>query len=130
MSKNLLDVNIILRFLVNDDPKKADKVKKILQGSKPKNILPDVVLAEIVWVLSSYYGQPKSSVIEKMRALIHLDSIECNLALLDSTFTFWEYHNISFIDAYLLAKSQLEDLTLYSYDKKLTKISGVNVQEP
>ena len=130
MPKNLLDTNLIIRFLLNDDPKKADAVGKLLRGKKERNVLPEVVMAEIIWVLSSYYQQTKPFIIDKMRALIHVESVECNQSLLDASLTYWERHNISFIDSYLLSKAQKEDLILYTYDRKLTKISGVESREP
>src|SRR5687768_11130458 len=101
MSKNIIDTNLIIRFLVNDDPGKALQVEKLLKDTHNKNILLDTVIAEIVWVLLSYYSLSKKEVIEKIRALIHVDSIDCNDYLLNRALSIWENYNLSYIDSYI-----------------------------
>ncbi len=130
MSKNLLDTNLIIRFLVNDDSKKVSKVEKLLADKNNTNILLDTIVAEIIWTLSSYYSLNKSEVIEKIRALIHLDTIDCNAVLLNKALSVWEENNISYIDSYIVAVSKLGNISLFSYDGKLKSISGVTVKEP
>ena len=106
MAKILLDTNLIIRFLVHDDPEKALRVKKVLLDYKNTNALLDTVVAEIIWVLSSYYEQDKFSIVEKIRALVHVDTIVCNKSLLDRSLTVWENNNISFIDSYIIATAE------------------------
>lgn len=130
MPKILIDTNLIIRFLVNDDSEKASRVKKVLQEDKNTKILLDTVVAEIVWVLSSYYEQDKLSIIDKIRALIHVKTISCNKILLDRSLAIWENNNISFIDSYICATAQLKDLKIYSYDLKFDKISSIIRVEP
>src|SRR3990172_12961570 len=125
MPKILIDTNLIIRFLVNDDSDKASRVKKVLQEDKNTKILLDTVVAEIVWVLSSYYEQDKLSIIDKIRALIHVKTISCNKILLDRSLAIWENNNISFIDSYICATAQLKNLKIYSYDFKFDKISSI-----
>ncbi len=130
MSKNLLDTNLIIRFLVNDNPKKVSRVEKLLSDKDNVNILLDTIVAEIIWVLSSYYSLNKSEVIEKISALIHLDTIDCNAVLLNKALSIWEENNISYVDSYLVAVAKLGNIPLYSYDEKLKSISQVTVKEP
>ena len=130
MPKILIDTNLIIRFLVNDDSDKASMVKKVLQEDKNTKILLDTVVAEIVWVLSSYYEQDKLSIIDKIRALIHVKTISCNKILLDRSLAIWENNNISFIDSYICATAQLKNLKIYSYDFKFDKISSITRVEP
>ncbi len=130
MSKNLIDTNLIIRFLVNDDPQKVSKVEKLLKDKNNTNIILDTVVAEIIWVLSSYYDLNKSDVVEKVRALIHVETIECNAFLISRALTIWEENNISYIDAYLAAVAQLGEITLYSYDKKFSSMPTIKVREP
>jgi|SRR3989344_2570679 len=130
MSKNLIDTNLIIRFLVNDNPKKATKVEKLLKDKNNQNVLLDTVIAEIIWVLNSYYNLKKHDIIEKIEALIHVDTIECNEIVIGRTLTIWKEYNISFIDAYLVAVADLGGMTLYSYDKNFDSIDTVIVKEP
>lgn len=130
MSKNLLDTNLIIRFLVNDNPKKVNRVEKLLSDKNNTNILLDTIVAEIIWVLSSYYSLNKTDVIEKMNALIHLDTIDCNAVLLNKALSIWQENNISYVDSYLVAVAKLGNISLFSYDAKLKSINSLTVQEP
>lgn len=130
MPKILIDTNLIIRFLVNDDHQKAARVKKILADDKVTNVLPDLVIAEIIWVLSSYYELEKASIIKKIRALIHVRTIDCNKTLIDQSLTNWGKYNISFVDSYLVAMAELKGLNIYSYDFKFDKVASVTRLEP
>lgn len=130
MSKNLIDTNLIIRFLVNDNPKKVSRVEKLLKDKNNKNILLDTVVAEIIWVLSSYYSLNKPDIVEKIKALIHVDTIECNAFLINRALTLWEEYSISYIDAYLAAVSELGNITLYTYDQNFKSISAITTKEP
>ncbi|MBI4039065.1 PIN domain-containing protein [Candidatus Daviesbacteria bacterium] len=130
MSENLLDTNLIIRFLVNDNPKKVSRIEKLLSNKNNTNILLDTIVAEIIWVLSSYYSLGKSEVIEKINALIHLDTIDCNAVLLNKALSVWKENKISYVDSYLVAVAKLGNIPLFSYDAKLKSINSVTVQEP
>ena len=130
MAKILIDTNLIIRFLVNDDPEKALRVKKVLQEAKNIKVLLDTVVAEIIWVLSSYYEQDKPSIVEKIRALLHVETVSCNKSLLDQSLTIWEKNNLSFIDSYIIATAEADDLKIYSYDLKFDKVPTITRLEP
>lgn len=130
MAKNLIDTNLIIRFLVNDDPQKVSRVEHLLKDKSNKNILLDTVIAEIIWVLLSYYSLQKVDVAGKIRALIHVDTIECNAFLINRALTIWEENVISYIDAYLAAVAELGNMTLYTYDKRLKILSTIVAKEP
>ena len=130
MPKSLIDTNLIIRFLVNDNPQKVSKVEKLLKDKGNTNILLDTIVAEIIWVLSSYYSLNKKEIIDKVRALIHVETIECNAFFLDRSLTLWAENNISYIDAYLVTIAELGNMTLYSYDKKLKSVPGITIKEP
>lgn len=130
MSKNLIDTNLIIRFLVNDDPLKASQVEALLKDKTHKNILLDTIISEIIWVLTSYYELEKLEIIEKIRALIHVESVECNDFLINRALSIWGEYTISYIDAYITAVANLGNMPLYSYDRKLSSIKEITVLEP
>lgn len=130
MSKNLIDTNLIIRFLVNDRPAKVAKVEKLLKNKDNQNILLDTVIAEIIWVLGSYYTLDKLDIIKKIKALIHVDTIECNAFLINRALTLWEENNISYIDSYLASVAELGNMTLYTYDRKFNSITTISTKEP
>jgi len=130
MQRGIIDTNLVLRFLVNDDPQKVKRVEKLLQNKRDQNILLDTVVAEIVWVLQSYYSLEKLEIIEKIRALIHIDSIDCNTGIIDRALTLWKNNAIAYIDAYLVATAEHKNMPLYTYDKRLHGLKFIMCKEP
>lgn len=128
----VLDTNIITRFLTSDTPEQAKKVERLLNQSFPKSLyIPDLIIAEIVYVLLSYYQLSKKEVIEKVNILLDFEKFKTNKRLLKKTLETFEQYNISFVDAYLCALHLLgKNKFIYSFDKKLEKVKGVNIQSP
>lgn len=125
----VIDANLILRYFLGDP--EAGRVEKLLK-SKIKLLLSDVILAETVWVLDSYYKWDRSKIVESLSLLIKLPSIVCNKLLLAETLTILgRQKNFDFADAYsvaLMKQSKIKDI--YSFDKDFDKIQGVNRLEP
>lgn len=126
----LLDANLIVRFLVNDDLKKADAVEKLLRG-KEELLLTDVTVAEIIWVMASYYKHSPKKICEEIESLLHLPIIKCNRKTLLCGLEFYREFNIDWIDAYSAAFAIEENIKeIYSYDKDLDKIKVISRIEP
>ena len=129
--RKLLDTNLFIRFLLKDIPSQAQAVKKILETGSEELILTDVGLAEIVWVLTSYYQLPKTEVVDKLLNLLALKTIQANKDILVRALKSYQSLNIDFIDAYLGAYAQNQGLSdIYSYDRDFDKIKYLNRREP
>ncbi|MDP3982565.1 MAG: PIN domain-containing protein [bacterium] len=127
----LLDANIIIRLLTGDSSKQAEAVASLLKNARPNELeLPDVVLAEIVWVLQSYYSLNKPAIIASLRALAETKSIKLNRELFGLVISIYQANNISYIDAYVAARSKIENKILYTFDQQLRKIAGSNGKTP
>ena len=127
----LLDANIILRLLTEDSSKQAEAIASLIRNARPNELeLPDVVLAEIVWVLQSYYSLKKPAIITSLRALIETKGIKLNRELLGLIISIYQDNNISYIDAYLTARSKIENKILYTFDKRLEQIAGSKGKTP
>ena len=74
-----LDTNVILRYLLQDDPKQASQVNRIfeqlLSGENPGFICVATML-EIVWVLRSLLRQTNSQIATHLENLLAADSLE------------------------------------------------------
>lgn len=125
----VIDANLILRYLLGDQ--EAGKVERLLRG-KNKLLLSDVILAEIVWVLDSYYKWDRSKIVESLISLVRLSPIVCNKLLLTETLIILgKQRSFDFADAYsvaLMDMSRIKDI--YSFDKDFDKISKINRLEP
>lgn len=123
-----IDSNLILRFLL-DDPG-ADKIEKLLRSNK-KLILTDVTIAEIVWVLGSFYKWDRKTITNAITGLINLDSVVSDQDLFLIVLKIFKTHNVDFIDAYLAANLIREgNGVVYSFDRDFDKIPKVKRAEP
>ncbi|OGE64414.1 hypothetical protein A3I48_01670, partial [Candidatus Daviesbacteria bacterium RIFCSPLOWO2_02_FULL_36_7] len=119
----LIDTNLIIRFLLKDNLTQAEAAKTILTQSDEDLILPDIAVAEVVWVLQSVYEFKKQEVIEKIFELLKLSSLIINSSLLTNSLVIYQNHHISFVDAYLMAYCEYYKLAgIYSFDKGLDKV--------
>ena len=125
----VIDANLILRYLLGDP--EAGRVEKLLK-SKVKLLLSDVILAEIVWVLDSYYKWDRSKVVESLILLVKLPSIACNKFLLVETLMILKQQSsFDFADAYSVAlMKSLKIKDIYSFDRDFDKLPEVNRFEP
>jgi predicted nucleic-acid-binding protein len=130
------DTNLFLRYLTNDVPVQADAVEQLLHRASDGEIVlvtNSLVIAEIVWTLESYYGLSRSSIKDKILAILNTPGLEAAEGDLLLEAIFWyEDKNIDFIDAFngawLLAQGLV---TTYTFDRKhFSRIEGIKVQVP
>ncbi len=130
-----VDTNIFIRYLTNDIPEKADRCEEIFRKAvnREENLYTtDMVIAEIVWVLESYYELPKREIQEKVGKILNTPNlIGPNRDLILTALTLYTEINIDFIDAYNGLILRNEDIIdVYSYDKHYDRISWLNRIEP
>jgi len=68
-----LDTNVLIRFLVNDDPRQAKAVYRIFKQSESDAevfYVSALVLLETVWVLESVYESTRQEIIETIDELL------------------------------------------------------------
>ena len=46
----VLDTNVLLRYLLNDEPKQAERARRLMESASQLTVTPTIVL-ELVWVL-------------------------------------------------------------------------------
>lgn len=127
----VVDTNIIIRFLVGDQEEKTKKIKKLFEDEKEKLVLTDVTVAEIVWVLSSYYKQNKEEIVEEILSLLEVTNVVSNKSLLTQALSYFLEYSIDYIDAYLVAYARVNKSTgILSFDKSIDKVKEVKRYEP
>ncbi len=68
-----IDTNVLLRFLVMDDPVQAAKAVELVERAvqeQQRVFLSDIVLCETVWVLRSAYRASKRDIVTTLRRLL------------------------------------------------------------
>jgi len=130
-----LDTNIFIRFLTDDVPEKADACEKIFKKAVEKEetlFTTDLVIAEIVWVLESFYELPKKEVQDKVEKILNTPNLICpHKDLILSALILYSEKNIDYIDAcnaLTLKEKGIEEL--YSYDKHYDRIDWLTRLEP
>ncbi len=136
MKKAFLDTNIFIRYLTNDDPQKADRVEALLNeaaGGRVRLVTADIILAEIVWVLESFYKLKRSEIAEKIKAIVHTPGlIVLTRVDLDRVVDDYAQYGIDFIDALMVNMMDYHGIdSVYSFDRKhLNRMTRVRRLEP
>ncbi|MGA1839398.1 MAG: PIN domain-containing protein [bacterium] len=121
-----VDTNIFIRLLTNDDPEKAKRCEELFKAAKKNEeelYTSELVIAEIVWVLESYYDLPKGEVKEKVEKILNTHNLFCpNKDILYESLMNYFLKNIDFIDALMKRKNILK---IFLYDSDFDKISSL-----
>jgi predicted nucleic-acid-binding protein len=131
-----VDTNLFIRYLTNDDPKKADRVERLLNeaaAGKVRLVTAEMVLAETVWVLESSYSLKNTEVAPLIRAILATPGLDVtNAPLVARALEHYELRNIDFIDGYIAAVMEKHGITeLYSFDKKhISRLKTISRKEP
>jgi predicted nucleic-acid-binding protein len=74
-----VDTNVLVRFLVNDDPAQANAVRELFATAERQREaywVPVLVVMEAIWVLESAYGVGRSELIATLNDLLLLPVLE------------------------------------------------------
>jgi len=126
-----VDTNILVRHLVGDPPAMAKRATAFL-ASQPELYLAELIVAETVYVLESFYKAPRDQVATAMRSLIAMRSmITLNPALLLRAIEVYEVDRLDFAEAYLGACAETAGVdTIASFDEAIDRVTTVTRIEP
>jgi predicted nucleic acid-binding protein len=126
-----LDTNIVVRHLTGDPPDMAARATAYLQ-SETDLLLADLVAAETVYVLESFYESPRDQVAQAIRSLVAFDSVVCvDPALLLRAVEVYEMDRVDFAEAYLVASAESTGVgRIASFDRSLDRVHSVERIEP
>jgi len=122
----IIDTNIVLRYLMNDSPDLSPKAKEIIE----QNIVevPVEVLCEVVYVLSGYYKVDRQNVSAKLKQFF--EQTQCTLTNRDVILKGLEYfgkHNLDFVDCLLAGYAKVSKDKVFTFDDKLEKLIKHNI---
>lgn len=127
----LLDTNIPIRHLTGDPPGQARKATAFLRQSQ-ELILVDLIFAELVYVLESYYERPKAEVAQLARSLLALDSIvTADHDVLLRSLDLYELQKLDYGEAYLVALAETSGIEkIASFDRQLDRVKTIERVQP
>ena len=126
-----VDTNVVVRFLVKDDPDQAQRARALIEVETV--FVPTSVLLEAEWVLRSAYRLQHQAVVAGLRGFLRLPSVfaqdqEATFAALD-----WAEQGMDFADALHLASAASCE-AFASFDRSLErtarKVGAMRVWTP
>ena len=115
-----VDTNILLRFLLADDPDQHSIASRLLEEAEAV-IVPMVALCEAVWVLSRTYRLSRAEIAEMIRALVEAETIECDMDLVQTGLATLEAGG-DFADGVIARQGQFKRADVFvSFDRKAVR---------
>lgn len=116
-----VDTNVVVRFLVGDDPKQTEKARQVI-GREPV-FVPRTVVLEVEWVLRGVYGMAVERVIPALRALAGLPGVTFEDAAMVAKAMEWAEAGLDFADAlHLAAAGKCKEFV--TFDKRFANIAS------
>jgi len=126
-----VDTNVLIRHLTRDPPDQAERATRFL-ATADDLLLPDLIVAELAYVLGSFYKAPRPQVATSIRAILVYPSIRTlDRDLLLRAVEVYEYEGLGFADAYLVASAERSGVgTIVSFDRSIDRVTTVRRFEP
>lgn len=126
-----VDTNILIRHLTFDPPQMAARATAYL-GAEDDLYLTDLVVAETIYVLESFYEVPRPRVANAIRSLLAFVSmIVVDRGLLLRAVELYETARLDFAEAYLVACAESTGIfRVASFDKTIDRVGTVIRVEP
>jgi predicted nucleic acid-binding protein len=126
-----VDTNVLVRHLTGDPPDLAAGATAYLAAAD-ELLLPDLIVAETVYVLESYYEVPVDDVARLVRSVIAFPAIRTvDPALLLRALEVYETHRLDFVEAYLVASAESAGVDeIASFDRSIDRVATVSRIEP
>lgn len=126
-----VDANILVRHLTGDPPDQAARASRYLESATDL-LLPDLILAEVAYVLESFYKVPRSDVARSLRAILAFPSIRVvDVELLQRAVEIYDLHRLDFADAYLVASAERAGVNaVASFDRSIDRVGSIQREEP
>ena len=126
-----VDTNILVRHLTGDPPDLAARATRFL-AEADQLLLTDLVLAEMVYVLESFYEVQRERVAELARSVVAFPAmLTVDDALLLRTIELYEVERLDFADAYLVASAEATGVgVVASFDQRIDRVPSIRRIEP
>ena len=125
-----VDTNVLIRHLTGDPPFQAARATRYLQRAD-ELLLEDLIVAEVTYVLESFYEAPRAQVAEALRAVLAFPTIKVvDPELLQRTVEVYDVDRLDFADAYLVASAERTGVgVVASFDRSIDRVGIVRRKE-
>jgi predicted nucleic acid-binding protein len=130
----LLDANVLVRFLVQDDPKQSAGATALFENAERREVLlhlDALAVAESVYVLTGRYGRSRAEVTNVLLAIIQNAGVETlEAGVVTDALQRFGTMNVDFADAWLAARAAQLAKPVASFDRDLDKFKDIKREEP
>ncbi len=132
----VIDTNLLVRYLTGNDPRKAKAVDNLLSKAEMgelKILVPSIVIAELVWVLESFYQMHSTEIAKLIEAVLNTPGIEVTeKSIIATTLKLYRTKDIDLIDAWIIEFAKDRGIkTIYTFDRKhFMDIDGIETRIP
>lgn len=126
-----VDTNVLVCHLTGDPPDLAARAIAYLAAAA-ELLLPDLVVAETVYVLEPFYEASIDQVARVVRSVIAFPAIRTvDPALLLRSLEVYETRRLDFAEAYLVASAESSGIDgVVPFDRSIDRVTTVNRIEP
>lgn len=126
-----VDTNVLVRHLTGDPPEMAARATAFL-SVEPELLLTDLIVAETIYVLESFYETPRVQVAGVVRSLLAFSSIVVvDRDVLLRAVEVYETERLDFAEAYLVACAESTGIgRIASFDRSIDRVRTVERIEP
>ena len=121
-----VDTNVLVRLLMRDDPRQAEAADTFVTGGA---WVSHVVLAELLWVLSSSYRLKRAQLTVLLEMLLKHEAITIQDSdVVQAALALFRHGSADFSDCLVLATARKAGhLPLGTFDRRLSKVAGVEL---
>jgi predicted nucleic-acid-binding protein len=126
-----VDTNVLIRHLTGDPPSQAARASRFL-AEADELLLADLIVAEVVYVLESFYEVKRARVAELVRAIIAFDAVRVDdEELLLRAVEVYEVERLDFAESYLVASAERSGVdAVASFDRSIDRVTTITRIEP
>lgn len=126
----IVDTNIAVRHLIGVPEEMASRATALLDGAA-RLLVFDLVVAECVFVLESFYEWGRPQIADAMRSLVAMPGAELeDPGRIRLALGLYERWGIGFADACLAAIGLTSGAPVLSFDRDLDRVPGLERVEP
>lgn len=128
--RSYADTNVIIRFLTDEPKAQAQTVSAFLRNlpdSDDELFVCELVLAEAVYVLESYYERPRAETARVLRSFCSLPGVVLeNETVCAEALATYARENVDYTDAYLAARARAKAAAVFTFDRDFERL-GVSI---
>lgn len=124
-----LDTNVLVRYLVQDDPEQARKASSVIARHctrESPGFINRIVLCELVWVLEDAYGYSKEAIVGVLEKVLRTTQLQIeDLSIAWTALRRYQKGKADFADCLLeMANRQAGCEYTVTFDRQAGKLAG------